>query len=474
MGRIKLDVGGTLFVISKTSLEKYPDTLLGKLLPTSDNYDENTNTYFFDRNPEYFNHILDLYRTGSLHMPHHVCGNSFQKEMEFWCILPRYVGDCCLNEYFKYENDQNSMTYINHSFDQLDYTDEECKRSAFKRTMRKLWLTLDQPLSSIAARIFNYVFMTVVILSMVSFVLGSHPDFRDQILTFEQLLWIRQNMNVEFFDNINLNNSKEVMFATTMTSRTLTNIDLFCMIFFTAELVVHFISCPIMKKFFTFPLNVLDPVLLVAMWTSYAFEQNLEFMIERKELTVIYQITKAFVVLRLFRFFRLVKIYSGLKIILLTLYASAKELFLLFISFVIAAVFFSSFVYYAEFSVANEFPTILSGIWWAIITMTTVGYGDMYPSSTYGHFVGAACAFFGILILSMPIAVVSTNFFEFYKKNMERERILKFKTDCEKQKTDCEQQKQQTFTDISSTSTESNKSDDSTSDNTCVTENSYI
>ena len=265
-------------------------------------------------------------------------------------------------------------------------------------------------------------------MSMISFVLGSHPDFRTQILTYQQLLWIRQNMNVEFFDNLNLNNTKEIMFATTMASAYLTDIDLFCMIFFSFELVLHFISCPIKRKFFTFPLNVLDPVLLVAMWTSFAFEKNLEFMIERKEMTILYQVMKAFVVLRLFRFFRLVKIYSGLKIILLTLYASAKELLLLFVSFVIAAVFFASFVYYAEFREPDGFPTVLSGIWWAIITMTTVGYGDMYPVSTYGHFVGAACAFFGILILSMPIAVVSTNFFDFYKKNMERERILKFRS----------------------------------------------
>ncbi|KAK3084158.1 hypothetical protein FSP39_009223 [Pinctada imbricata] len=269
--------------------------------------------------------------------------------------------------------------------------------------------------------------MSVVILSMISFALGSHPDFRERLLTYQQLLWIIDNMDIEFFDDLNLNNTKEVMFATTMTSRTLSNIDVFCMIFFTTELVLHFTSCPVKKKFFTYPLNVLDPILLFAMWTSFGFENHTEAMIESKELTIFYQMMKAFVVLRLFRFFRLAKIYSGLKIILLTLYASAKELVLLLFAIMIAAVFFASFVYYAEFREPGGFPTVLSGIWWAIITMTTVGYGDMTPVSGYGKCVGAACAFFGILIISMPIAVVSTNFFDFYKANNEREKLLKFK-----------------------------------------------
>ena len=273
--------------------------------------------------------------------------------------------------------------------------------------------------------------MTVVVLSMVSFVLGSHPSFREEILEYNKLVWIIENMDVKFFDNLNLNNSKEVMFATTMSSQTLTKIDLFCMIFFSVEFVAHFIVCPVKRKFFTFPLNILDPVLLTAMWTTYVFENNLEFMIEREELTVFYQVMKALVVLRLFRFFRIVKIYSGLKIIMITLSSSVKVLVLLFTAFVVAGIFFASFIYYAEFNVPDCFPSIFTGIWWAIITMTTVGYGDMYPVSTFGHLVGAACAFFGILILAMPIAIVSTNFFGFYLKNKQREQIEQFKASIE-------------------------------------------
>ena len=51
--------------------------------------------------------------------------------------------------------------------------------------------------------------------------------------------------------------------------------------------------------------------------------------------------------------------------------------------------------------------------------MTTVGYGDSVPKSALGYVVGTLCAFAGIIILALPIAVVATNFNDFYDKNQE-------------------------------------------------------
>ena len=163
---VKMDIGGTIFRISEASLHKFPDTLLGSLSKSSEYYNDTDGSYNFDRNPEYFNFVLDLYRTGSLHMPHNVCGKAFQNELEFWKIPYKYLGECCLSEFFKYENDMASMKYINHSFDQLDYTDEECIGSRYKWCMRKLWLTLDQPLSSWSARVITYFcfhYLTIIV-----------------------------------------------------------------------------------------------------------------------------------------------------------------------------------------------------------------------------------------------------------------------------------------------------------------------
>lgn len=79
----------------KNTLDRYPDTLLG----SSEKeffYNEDTEEYFFDRDPEMFRHILNFYRTGKLHYPRHECIQAFDEELAFFGIVPEIIGDCCM------------------------------------------------------------------------------------------------------------------------------------------------------------------------------------------------------------------------------------------------------------------------------------------------------------------------------------------------------------------------------------------
>ena len=105
MDKIRLDVGGRLFVTTAKTLSNVPDTRLSALTNTSAEYNKETNTYFFDRSPELFNWVLDFYRTGELHLPKNVCGAAIRNEMEFWQIGSGSISDCCLSSLFNFEDE---------------------------------------------------------------------------------------------------------------------------------------------------------------------------------------------------------------------------------------------------------------------------------------------------------------------------------------------------------------------------------
>ena len=98
-------------------------------------------------------------------------------------------------------------------------------------------------------------------------------------------------------------------------------------------------------------------------------------------------ILEFFSIIRILRLFKLTRHSPGLKILIHTFKASSKELTLLVFFLILGMVIFASLVYYAERLHANpenDFKSIPEGLWWAVVTMTTVGYGDMVPKTYAG------------------------------------------------------------------------------------------
>ena len=86
----------------------------------------------------------------------------------------------------------------------------------------------------------------------------------------------------------------------------------------------------------------------------------------------------------------------------------------------LAAVLFAAAAYYAEKDVpGSPFVSIPEAMWWAICTMTTVGYGDISPSTGAGKFIGALTVCIGVIILAIPAGIFIS---EFMNMTSERKR----------------------------------------------------
>ncbi|MCX7871993.1 MAG: ion transporter [Verrucomicrobiae bacterium] len=132
-------------------------------------------------------------------------------------------------------------------------------------------------------------------------------------------------------------------------------------------------------------------------------------------------------ILRLFRFFRIFKLarYSeSLKILANVLKQKKEELLvIIFVLFILVTVS-SCLMYFAENEAQpKSFSSIPAAMWWCIVTLTTVGYGDIYPVTTTGKILGAIIAVLGIGMFALPTGVLASAFVEELGKKHEREII---------------------------------------------------
>ena len=180
---------------------------------------------------------------------------------------------------------------------------------------------------------------------------------------------------------------------------------------------MRFFFSPNKFKFVRSAMNIIDLLALVPLYMQFVLNSDaFKFCYANERL--VFEIMFILRIIRMFRIFHLVKHYQALQILVYAVKASLQELLMLGIFLLIGMLVFATLIYYAERKDAvnpgDKFSTIPIGFWWAIITMTTVGYGDVYPTSPIGYVVGTACSVSGVLMVALTIPVISNNFTLFY------------------------------------------------------------
>ena len=190
----------------------------------------------------------------------------------------------------------------------------------------------------------------------------------------------------------------------------------FCVAWFSMEFTIRFISCPSKREFAKDVMNVIDLLAIVPYFVSILLNVLASSSQQACDAAATGNSFIFVRVLRVFRVFKLSKHSQGLRILGLTIKSSLRELGMFFFFLLVAMVIFSSAAYYAEVGEPDSQLTSIPGaFWWAIVTMTTVGYGDVTPVGVWGKLVGAFCVVAGVLTIALPVPVVVANFNNFYR-----------------------------------------------------------
>ncbi len=161
----------------------------------------------------------------------------------------------------------------------------------------------------------------------------------------------------------------------------------------------------------------LTPIAIVDLLAILPFYLNLLFPIDFRFITIL----RFF---RLLRIFKLKRYSQALNTLWKVILDKKEELVITFVTILGLLIVSASLMYYIERSSQPElFSSIPATMWWSVSTLTTVGYGDMVPITSFGKLLSACIAMLGIAMFALPAALLSSGFTEQIKKQRIKNNI---------------------------------------------------
>lgn len=365
--RIKFNVSGMIFETYENTLNQFPETTLGCPVLRREFYDPSNNMYILPCDKFAFDAILFYYQSnGILSRPETVAGDVFQEALRFFRIK-------------------------DHRFPCLE--DSECKsgpcyeEESFKSNV---WAFLEDSSSSIWAKTFSYLTIFLIVFSVAIYILETLP---------------------EFSKTANRKNSVEGSKTSLITSWFI--LDTVCITWFSLEYALRIIFAPSPWHFVKSPFGLLDLIAIFPFYLKLLVEDYVG--IHSLVVVRIIRITKSLRLLKISRY------YAGLQVFARAVHDCRGKLRALGMCGFIVVILFSSFMYFAESIMWNgnssQFQSIPDTFWYTLITMVTVGYGDVVPQTVAGKILGSYCAICGIIILyCFPTPIVVLHFNKLYKE----------------------------------------------------------
>lgn len=187
----------------------------------------------------------------------------------------------------------------------------------------------------------------------------------------------------------------------------LNSIEVFCVIVFTLEYLARIYVADNKPKFIFSFFGLIDFFAILPFYLSFGVD------------------LRSLRVLRMFRLFRLLKLvrYNKAMRHFTKAMILAKEQIILFMGVTLVLIYFAAIgIYYFENEAQPEhFSSIFDSLWWSIVTLTTVGYGDVYPITVGGRVFTFIILLIGLGIVAIPTGIISSSLTKVVEPNSEEE-----------------------------------------------------
>ncbi len=352
--RIVINVCGSRYETHRTTLELYPDTLLGNAKRRKYYYDKNRQEYFFDRHRACFEAILYYYQSnGRLRRPDYVSLDIFLEEITFFQLGQEAISQLRKNENMK----------------------EIQKVRLPKNSIRRyIWATMEYPDYSFLAKIVNIISLLLILLSTITLAIETLPQYvhLDDLNCVKNIGIIRTNSSTS--NNTNQNLTFDLYTCPVYYTSAFFLIQVICVGFFTIELILRIISTPSLLYFIKNIMNWIDLIAVLPFYITLAVRLAGEDDDVSSESYVGIRLLRILRLARVFKFFRVFKGVKSLRVLATTVRQSLLDFFIMIIILTLLGFLFGSAAYYAENPTNGQsFDSIIKSTYWGIITITSIG-----------------------------------------------------------------------------------------------------
>ncbi|MCP9751788.1 ion transporter [Ferruginibacter sp. HRS2-29] len=175
-------------------------------------------------------------------------------------------------------------------------------------------------------------------------------------------------------------------------------IELMFTVIFTIEYILRLIAVPRPMGYIKSFYGVIDLLAIVPTYLAIIFP-SLHFLL----------VIRALRLLRVFRIFKMVHFLNESLFLVNALWAARRKILVFFFSVILITVIAGSFMFVIEHNVNKSFNSIPQSVYWAIVTLTTVGYGDISPITPLGKVLASFIMLLGYCIIAVPTGILSAS-----------------------------------------------------------------